>query len=95
MASGTEYRWGEKAYRAAQPGRLTHTQRLQRTVVWFVFPTYVMTVLSTLALLFLAGFSVVDLPSEIRNWMGPAVLGEAVSSASLIIAYLFRKSDAD
>jgi len=72
-------------------GELETKRRLQKTIVWFVFPTYVFTVVSTFALIFLDAFSVATLPDELLPWLGPTVIGEFVSSAGVIIISLFRK----
>lgn len=90
---GSDWRWGEAVQRVAPPGRLTPTQWLQRVVVLVVFTSYALTVLSTLAVVFLLGLQVLDLPDDVRNWIGPSILGEAVSSAALVIAYLFRRQE--
>ena len=73
-------------FREAQSRR-----KLQTVVIWFVIPTYVFSVLATFALIFLEALSVTSLPEKVLAWLGPAVIGEFVSTVGVIAVYLFRE----
>lgn len=64
---------------------------LRSRVLWFVLPTYVLTVAATLGLVYLHALGILTVPAPLLSWLGPAVIGEFVSSVGVVIAFLFSR----
>jgi hypothetical protein len=68
-----------------------HINSLQRFITYCSVIVFSVSIISTLALIFLIGFKAVSLPDSFLNWLGGATIGELGGLLLIVYKSVFSK----